>query len=245
MIGTTDLEAPIVDHPKATDKDVDFLLDQTRKYLAIGIPKEEIQAVWCGLRPLVSNPKAADTAKVSRDHVVHVSSGNLITIAGGKWTTYRKMAKDTINEAVKVGELKAQSRSRTERWKLAGGDHYNLGGTLTLVEEYNLPEDVANYLHRAYGDRAGRVADLALKGFGNRLVPDHPFIEAEVLYATEHESARTVADFLARRIRLSFLDQRAAKAAAPRVMQLMSQTLDWSEKELARQRDLLPSAISP
>jgi glycerol-3-phosphate dehydrogenase len=233
LVGTTDRPAEIVSHPKASEDDIAYVLRHVEKYFDLPLDRSDIKASWSGLRPLVSNPKAADTARLSRDHVINVSPSKLVTIAGGKWTTYRKMALDTVDEAVKQGELKPASPSRTETLKLVGARSYTPALAGTLQEEYGLELDVASYLARAYGSRAKEVAKLASDGWGARLADGHPFLEAEVIYGARHESARSVEDILARRLRLGFLDEAATLAAIPRVAALLGQVLDWPSDEQA------------
>ena len=190
-------------------------------------------AAWSGLRPLVSNPKAADTAKLSRDHFVQVSPSGLISITGGKWTTYRKMALDTVNEAIRVGGLKAEP-SRTETRPLIGGAKYRHQMIDELEKKEGFPRTVAHHLARSYGDRAERIVRLAREGYGERLSRDHPYLEAEVIYAVREEGAQTAVDVLARRMRLAFLDHAETRSALPRVIDLMGRELGWNE---ARQRE--------
>jgi glycerol-3-phosphate dehydrogenase len=229
VIGTTDQPAPISVNPKPEDEDIDFILRQVRRYFAFAVEREHILAAWTGLRPLVSNPKAMDTAKLSRDHIIHCSDSRLVTIAGGKWTTYRKMALDTIEHAVQLGKLKPTQESQTENIFILGGEHYSAEGAKVLQKRYGLPEDIAEYLNRAYGDRAPHVAELPHASL--RLDDKHPYTEAEVTYAAQAEWARTVADVLARRTRLSFLDRDATLTNIPKVASLLAKVLKWNKDE--------------
>jgi len=231
LVGTTDNPAPIEENPKPTEEDVEYILRQLRRYFAVAINQKNILSAWTGLRPLVSNPKAVDTARLSRDHVIHVSSSGMVTIAGGKWTTYRKMAYDTVNQAIKVGGLSPRNPSQTEKLAIAGGEKFSPRGFTRLGKEFDLAEDIARHLNQAYGDRAPEVAAYVEKGWGKRLVEGHPFIEAEVLYTLHTEWMRRPVDFLSRRTRLSFLDIAAAEKALPRVADIMAGELDWNADE--------------
>ncbi len=231
LFGTTDNPARIEANPKVSDADVDYLLSYLGRYFNVPATRDDVLATWSGLRPLVSDPKAADTARLSRDHVVNTSASGLITIAGGKWTTYRKMALDTVDEVLKVGSLKA-SASRTEALKLVGTAGFRPDGAAQLRERFGLDADVAEYLNRAYGGQAQRVAELA-KAHPERLVPGHPHLGAEVVYSALCEGTCTATDFLARRTRLAFLDQKAALGALPKVTGLLAETLSW---DAARQQ---------
>ena len=231
LFGTTDNPAQIEVDPKVSDADIDYLLSYLGRYFNVPATRDDVLATWSGLRPLVSDPKAADTAKVSRDHVVNTSTSGLVTIAGGKWTTYRKMALDTVDEALKVGGLQAGA-SRTETLGLVGAEGFEADGAAQLAERFGLDADVAAYLNRAYGGQAGQVAELSQK-HPERLVPGHPHLGAEVIYSALYEGACTATDFLARRTRLAFLDQKAALKALPKVVELLAETLSW---DAARRR---------
>jgi len=224
LVGTTDDPAPIVDHPKVTEEEISYVLRQVKPYLGV-IPREAVRASWSGLRPLVSGPAAA-TAQLTRDHLIQKSASGLLTLTGGKWTTYRKMALDLVNYAIRQFGLEA-GPSRTEQIALLGGQSFEPDGARKL-EQMGFPPDVADNLHHAYGARARVVAQIAAEGYGNRLAVEWPSIEAEVIYSARHELARNPLDVLARRTRMAFLDTLAALAATPRVAELMGLELGWS-----------------
>ena len=229
LVGTTDQPAEIERHPRATEDEIAYILRHVRTYFASPVTREDVRAAWSGLRPLVSDPKAADTARLSRDHVVHVSGTGLVTIAGGKWTTYRRMAADAVDAAAVVADL-ATGPSLTEDLRLAGAERLLPSGAGAL-QERGFPAGVARHLHLAYGDRAAAVADLAGGGDAPRLTAGYPYLEAEVTHAARAELAATTIDVLARRTRLAMLDAAAARAAAPRVTDLLAEELGW---DLAR-----------
>lgn len=243
IAGTTDNPATVEDDPRATEDDVDYILRQMNQYFAVRPEKKDILATYAGIRPLVSDPRASDTAKLVRDHVVNVSRANLLTIAGGKWTTYRKMALDAMNQAVKYGALTPKSESRTATIVLAGGENYGPKLVPLLKKRFKLPPMVASHLVRTYGSRSERVCELIKKGFGKRLTSRLPYLEAEVVYAVEEEAAQTAMDVLARRTRLAFLDRQAALQALPGVVRLMADSLGWDaarrQKELSLGQDLI------
>ena len=236
LVGTTDNPAEVTQYPKATEEEVEYILRHIRKYFDVPVSREDVLATWSGLRPLVRDPDAADTAGLSRDHVINVSDAGLLTIAGGKWTTYRKMALDTVNEARRLKELGGDEDTGTDDLVLIGGREFEPHAAGELQERFGLDAETASYLNRAYGDRASRVAELADEGFGERLAEEHHYLEAEVVYAARAEFARTTTDVLARRTRLGFLDRDAAVAAVPRVSELLAEELGWSEERLAEDR---------
>jgi len=233
LVGTTDDPARIEDHPRATEEEIGYVLRQVRPYLG-EIPREAVRSSWSGLRPLLARPEA-DTARLARDHLIHQSPSGLLTLTGGKWTTYRKMALDLVNYAVGQIGLPA-GPSVTEQIPLLGGQGFASDGAKKL-EQMGLPPDVALHLHQAYGSRAPAVAQIAAQGYDHRLAQGWPYLEAEVIYAVRCEMAQTPLDALARRTRLAFLDTAAALAALPRVAELMGRELGWGADELALVRE--------
>jgi glycerol-3-phosphate dehydrogenase len=231
LVGTTDEPSEITEHPKPLETEIDYLLRHVAHYFNLKVKKSDIKAVWSGLRPLVSDPNATDTAKLARDHVIEDSTSGLLTIAGGKWTTYRKMALDTVNHALKRFNLSAPKPTcQTEQLPILGSANYVHKGDLELSKKYGFDADVASYLNRTYGDQADQVAKLTNGGAGIRLVKNHPVLEVEVLYAVRYEFAERVIDVLARRMPLALLDNEAAKLAAPRVLKIMAKELGWDQQ---------------
>ncbi len=229
LIGTTDEPSDIVERPRPRAEEINYLLRHVRRYFNLEIGAADIASSWSGLRPLLDDPRAVDTARLARDHVIVRSDAGLLTVAGGKWTTYRKMAQDAVGQAVETFGLAGAGPCRTEHLPLAGAQGFEEGGEGRLAKEFGLSVDVAAHLHRAYGGDAHRVAALAREGLGARLHPDHPIIEAEVLYAARCEQAERAADVLVRRTSLAMLDREAAAAAAPRVIEIMAAELAWSD----------------
>lgn len=227
LVGTTDEPASVAGNPPVREEDVAYLLRHLRRQLDIEVTEGDIKSAWSGLRPLVSDPGTVDTADLSRDHVIAASGSGLLTVAGGKWTTYRKMASDLVDYVVRERGPGRAGPCTTDRIAVVGGSAYEPGGEDRLVATYGLPADVAFHLNRAYGDRSPMVADSAAGGLGGRLHPCHPFIEAEVIHAVRQELAMRVMDVLARRIPLAMLDREAARKALPRVVDLMAGELAW------------------
>jgi glycerol-3-phosphate dehydrogenase len=245
LVGTTDEPADLNEHPRPLETEIAYLLRHVTRYFNLQVERADIKAVWSGLRPLVSDPKAVDTARLARDHVIEVSQAGLLTIAGGKWTTYRLMAEDTVDHAIEQFKLPAkQPACQTEHLPIFGGAAYQEKGDLDLVETYHLPADVAAYLNRNYGDQAEQVATLAAAGYGSRLVENHPFLEAEVLHAVRFELAERVIDVLARRMPLALLDTGAARQAAPRVLAIMAEELGWDRERCEAEARLTELRLS-
>jgi len=240
LIGTTD-EATRPDEPSiAGVAAIDYLLRHANRYLTRQIERTDIKATWAGLRPLIRDPRATDTAGLARDHVIVESPGGMITIGGGKWTTYRKMAQDAVDYAIRQANLSPAAACRTASLPLVGAEGYDPANSKLLETQNTLEADVAQHLSRAYGGRAEQVAGLLAQVGPARLAPGHPFLEAEIVWAVRHELAQTALDVLARRTRLAFLDQAAAKAALPRVVELLAAELGWDG---ARRRREITEAL--
>ena len=200
LLGTTDTPRPDAPpEPRPLPGEVDFILDTAARYLARAPTRADVLSAFVGLRPLIGAGDASATRNLSREHVVDVSSHGLVSVTGGKWTTYRLMAKDAVDAAQSVARL-ARRESPTERLALHGAP-------AARVRRKNEQDDV-------FGTDREQVE--ALPGAGRRLVEGLTLTEAEVRYAARAELARTVEDVLARRHRALFLDAGlAARAAAP------------------------------
>ncbi len=233
LVGTTDNPAKIEENPKASEDDINYILRHVDKYFSIPVTRKDVKSAWSGLRPLVSDPNAADTAKLSRDHIINVSDSGLLTIAGGKWTTYRKMAEDVVDHAEEIAKL-GKKDAITETLILAGGKDFSPENSGKLQEKYGFDFDIASHLNYSYGDRATMVADIAADGYAKRLRKNFPYLEAEVVYGARYESARNSQDILCRRTRLSFLSTRAALKALPKVNSILAKELNWSDEKAAR-----------
>jgi glycerol-3-phosphate dehydrogenase len=224
LIGTTDDPAGVEAHPQPTAAAIASLLRQARPFLTAELTETDILSAWCGLRPLTGGA-GADTARIPRDHLIEVGESGLLTVCGGKWTTYRKMAQDAVDATVAHFQLNPQSACRTADLPLAGAKHFDAeGGAAALAAAFGLDADIAAHLHQAYGDRARRVVEC---GPAVRLHPAHPFIEAEVIYGARFEAALTAMDVLARRLPLAMLDRQAARDAAARVIELLAAERGW------------------
>jgi len=232
LIGTTDEPAPLSEHPRPLDGEIDYLLRHARSYFDLQIERSDIKATWSGLRPLVANPTADDTAGLARDHILQTSPSGLVTLAGGKWTTYRKMAQDTIDYVINHFALKPIAKEcQTTHLSLVGSTDFDLLGGTGLAERFALDEETATYLNRCYGDQADQLLELGSSTDSLRpLVAGHPCLEAEVIYSVRFELAQRVIDILARRTHLAIVDTQAARQALPRILELMAAELGWNKE---------------
>lgn len=236
FVGTTDDDySDLEQEPVLEPQEVDYLLDTLRPYLAKVPNKADVQAGFGGIRPLIVSSRA-DTKTLLRDHEVeHDPESNLLSLLGGKWTTYRLMAQDAIDRA---GELLGKSAaSTTETHVLVGGENYRFEDWQHLHSQYNLPADVCQHLMRTYGSRAEQIAQLTEEQprFADKLSESLPFLNAEVVYQVRQEMAVTLRDVLARRWRLELSDWQLTATLTPLVADLMAAELRWSEMHCAEQ----------
>lgn len=196
VLGTTDTPVDTIEvEPKPLGEEIEFILEHFNRYTNATVGRSDIKTVFVGLRPLVRANENASTALLSRDHTLVVAPSKLVTITGGKWTTYRKMAEDAVNNALFVSKQKDKGPCITRELPI-GND--------------------------AEKERIIRGLMTEQPALGALLHPAYAFTKAEVVYAARYEMAMTVEDFLARRIRLLFLDARAAVDAAPAVAAIMA-----------------------
>lgn len=225
LVGTTDNPATAEAYPTAPTEDIDYLLDHLGRYLERGLSRADVLSAWTGFRPLVKPQRSVATAQITRDHHIEVSERGLVTVTGGKWTTYRHRASDALDRAIETGKLSA-GPSRTAELQLVGAAGYGPTLASELAARYELAADVAGHLAHAYGGEAPEVAELGRQlGLLQRLHPRHPYQEVEVVFAQMREYAVTADDALERRLRLGFLDRDAAESVRGRVGELLAAAL--------------------
>lgn len=216
LVGTTDVPAnKELLEPTPDQNEIQFILNNFSKYTDSAPGQGDIKAIFAGLRPLVkSRTSDTGTREISRSHKIHASPGGLISIMGGKWTTYRKMAEDTLYRAISMGLL-ANIACKTNTLKIHG---------------YSNSTDVENHF-RHYGTDLQQIQAIAAEqpALNTKIHQNYPFILAEIVWAARYEMARTIEDFLARRIRLLFLDALAAIDSAPIVGKYMAVELKKDE----------------
>ncbi len=221
-VGTTDTDydGPL-DRPACTAADIDYLLRAVNAAIAEPLGPADVVGAWAGLRPLVASARSARSADLSRRHRLSRSAAGVISITGGKLTTYRRMAADTVDEV--VAALGRGGPSRTARLHLRGADGSSAAGT--------------GHLESRYGTEAARVRDLVAADpvLGRPLVPSLPYLRAEAVHAARSEMARSVTDVLARRTRALILDRDGSAAAAGDVARLLAPELGWTDAEAAEQ----------
>jgi glycerol-3-phosphate dehydrogenase len=223
VVGTTDTPVEeAAEDPRPFSHEVEFLLEHAARYLTHNPGPEDVLSTFAGLRPLVSSGNGKSTASLARDHVLMVSQSGLVTITGGKWTTYRKMAEDTVDAAAESGALESRTcmtpaiHLRGWQPRSTSGSHFGVYGADTIQLRTVLKEG---------------------QGWDKLLHPKLPYLSGEVVWAVRHEMARTVEDVLSRRTRALLLNARASIEAAPEVAGMMARELgygsDWEEKQVA------------
>jgi glycerol-3-phosphate dehydrogenase len=224
-VGTTDTDyAGSIDDPQCTKDDITYVLKALNASVTTGVTEADITGAWAGLRPLVNSASSGRTADLSRRHKVNRSTSNVISVTGGKLTTYREMAEDTVDQACEV--LGVRHRSTTRRLPLVGADGYRL------------PDDVdAAHLANRYGSMVSEITALcyADRHLIEPMVPGLPYIKAEAVYAARSEMAVTLDDVLSRRTRARLFDRPATVAAAEDVAQLIAADMGWDRAEIDRQ----------
>ncbi|CAN8103827.1 unnamed protein product [Discula destructiva] len=259
IAGTTDKPASVTKDPLPDEDSIKWILGEIRHYLSpdIVVREGDVLAAWSGLRPLVKDPKAKNTESLVRNHLIDVSDSGLVTCAGGKWTTYRQMAEECVDAAVKHFNL--QTRPVANAPRVSGTDFVDDGAILDgscqthsvrligahgfsqtmfihIIQHFGVETEVAKHLTESYGDRAWAVAalckptDQRFPARGERISQLYPFVDGEIRYAVRHEYAQTAIDVLARRTRLAFLNAQASLAALPKVIDIMAEELKWDSK---------------
>lgn len=222
LVGTTDTPVEKAKlEPRAFQEEIDFLISTAQKYLHKPPTREDVLSVFTGIRPLVKTDDAKNTASLSRDHAIEIDNSGLLTITGGKWTTYRRMAEDAVNQAATLAKLPEKS-SVTKDLKIHGFDE-------------NSPEfgELA-----VYGSDAKEIRQLIEndKSLREKLHPNLPYTKAEIVWTVRKEMAQTIEDVLARRTRALFLNSRASIEIAPQVAKMMADELGkdaaWCEEQV-------------
>lgn len=263
LAGTTDVPLKKVPaNPVATEDEIKDILGELQHYVRFPVRREDVLSAWCGVRPLVRDPSTVPEGEVQstqglvRNHLVYEAPNGLITISGGKWTTYRRMAQDVLDYTIKnVPGFNAKFGSKpciTRHHKLVGADGYDTSLYCRLAQTYHLTEPLAKHLASNYGDRAPIICELFKQDakyeepIGLPKNKDHmftyddfkyPFTLGELHYCLDYEYVRKPSDFLARRCRFAFLDANRAMNAVDEVVDVMAQKYDWSRSQKKAMRE--------
>ncbi len=236
-IGTTDTKGGDIDVPVAGRDDVDYLLAVTNAYLQTALTRADVISAWAGYRPLIAPANnTGDTSKLSRTHVVNDGPGGMITITGGKLTTYRRMAQDTLDHLDK--RLGRASTHPTKELLLDGavGREEAAADVAKAAQQFGWNNDVVQRVNE-YGHEACEILKICGEDRANAqpIVPDLPYLMAEVVYACRFEMAIKLDDILSRRLHLNFEDWSRGVSCAPAVAETMGRELGWSAQDKAAQ----------
>ncbi|KAL9657322.1 hypothetical protein ABK040_011542 [Willaertia magna] len=248
LAGTTDIPTPLTETPNPTTTELEFIVETMKECLEGEISTKDIKSSWTGIRPLISVPSAlaennssAATKTISRDHYIEMSKSGLISVGGGKWTSYRKIGEDTIEKAlheVFMTDQKEIPKSKTNYICLVGSSVY--WEALKKIDTpplSNISKETWDHLKHYYGDRALFILNISQQyNLLNKLSDKYPFIEGEILYQLKYEMAMKPLDIIAYRLSLMFLDREESKNIAPKVIDIMSKELQWNEER--KQKEL-------
>jgi len=239
IFGATDTGSGELDHPLATQEEINYLLKHLNRYLSVNLTEENVVSTYAGYRPLVKPRKSSrSTAKLSRTHAVIEGTSGLVTITGGKLTTYRRMAQDVVDVlsrrdgAKPVHPTQSLPLQGSAGWPIIQHELLRKGATL------NLSPQTMEHLSSSYGTDAQTILDLVAgdAALAARLIDDLPYIKAEVIYACRYEMAMTPYDVLARRTSITLEDRQNGLGVVSEVASLMAKELNWSP---AQQQSLM------
>lgn len=238
LIGTTDTDWNLDKaHPAATAADIDYLLEHVNRVLAVPLTRDDVEGVFAGLRPLLAG-ESDETSKLSREHIVAHSVPGLVVVAGGKWTTYRVMAKDAIDEAVRALDGR-YSESITQDIALLGAEGYQAAWNKRgkIARAFGVHKVRIEHLLNRYGVMTDELLDLmrARPELQEPLPGADDYVGAEVVYAATHEGALHLEDVLARRTRISIEAWDRGVSAAPVAARLMAEVLGWDATRTDRE----------
>lgn len=245
IYGTTDTGSGDLDHPTASQEDISYLLEHLNRYLSVNLTTDDIISVYAGYRPLVKPRNVGkSSAKLSRSHSVLQSPSGLVSIVGGKLTTYRRMAQDTVDVLSRRDDTRplhptvSLPLQGSAGWPVKQKKLRQRGATLGLDKE------IMDHLSRNYGSEAEKILDIVAEDttLGTRLIDELPYLRAEVIYACRYEMAMTPYDVLARRTSITLEDYQRGLNVVEAVAALMAQELQWSA---AQQQEMIAAYRTP
>ena len=229
LVGTTDEQTSLNEHPKVKEKDIEYILKHLEIYFDIKIDKNEILSSWCGIRPLIAPNETSSTSNIVRDHIIRHSNSGLISIIGGKWTTYRKMGEQTVDYIIDFFNLE-YVKCKTKNLKLVGSENLN-----NFLKINSINKALSKHLINMYGDKANDVY-LSVDKI-EKLHKDYSYINAEIIYTIHNEFVQKPLDFLVRRTNLALIDKNAAKQILDKVLNIMKKELTWSDKKVQEEKE--------
>ena len=245
IVGTTDTDyKDELAEPVATRADIDYIIHQANRVLEPKLDKSQVIGAFAGLRPLISQEDNAETADLSREHVVDHPVPGFVTIAGGKYTTYRVMSEDAVNEA--VSDLnRIIPDSCTDSLSVIGADGYAVlkNQVKRLANTYQIDVNTVTHLLERYGSLIAEVLDSSPLEYLEKLSPDLPYLKAEIWYAVTHEGALSISDIMYRRTRLNFELKDQGISLLDEIAEIVATALGWDmdkkEESMKQYRDLV------
>ena len=236
LIGTTDNKTIYEENPKVKNQEIDYLLNEINKYFEKSIKKEDILSSWSGIRPLVKNENKNETQQLVREHIITTSKNGLITIAGGKWTTYRKMAEKLVDFLVDVKHLEKQKDCETKKHKLFGNSSNEIELD-KLMNFYPISKATKESLKTLYGSSCTQILNIANEKDDFELInPNLPYLKAEIAYCITYEFVKKPIDFLSRRIGLCYVNKKSALDCVDIVCEEMGNLLSWDDELIQKEK---------
>jgi glycerol-3-phosphate dehydrogenase len=235
LVGTTDTDTSLAAPPVAEQDDIAYLLNHLNRYMREPVTIADIVSTYAGYRPLLRLKKDEATGRLSRAHEVVERADGLVTVAGGKLTSYRQMAEDVVDHLEGREGKRQPAMTRTLRLQGATGWPESRERFFQRAAEARLDATVAEHLVHAYGDEGLEILDLIAErpALGERLIPDLPYLRAEVVHACRAELALTLEDLLARRLHIAIEDRSRGLGVVAEVAALMAGEFGWSDEERA------------
>jgi glycerol-3-phosphate dehydrogenase len=235
LIGTTDNKCAYDENIKAKDEEIEYLLNEVNKYFVKALEKKDILSSWSGIRPLIKNDNKNKTEQIVREHVINTSKNGLVSIAGGKWTTYRKMAEDMMDFLVNKNYLEKRKSCETKKYKLFPNEikHTKLE---KLISFYPITKNTKESLITLYGINATKVLSLANELENFDLINENlPYLKVEIIYCVEYEFVKKPIDFLSRRIGLCFVNKEASLDCVETVCLEMGKLFNWENERIKKE----------
>jgi glycerol-3-phosphate dehydrogenase len=236
LIGTTDNKCIYEENPKAKDEEIEYLLKEVNKYFSKPLSKDDILSAWSGIRPLIKNDNKEHTQQIVREDLITSSINGLISIAGGKWTTYRKMSEDAVDFLIKNKYLEKRKKCETKKYKLSGNER-NKENLRKLISFYPISEKTKESLIILYGSNASQVLNLANNLDNFELINENlPYLKVEIIYCIENEFVKKPIDFLSRRLGLCFVDKKASIKCVDIVCYEIGKLYNWNDDILKKEK---------
>lgn len=237
FLGTTDIKTDLNSPLKPTDSEIDYLLNHFHQYFDYPLQLQEITSCWAGIRPLLRASDNTSTASLSREHYIEIMPNNLVSIGGGKWTTFRKMAQETLDLVITKFKLSAK-KCQTHQITLWGSEHFSSTFKHTFLAQKKFSQETLEHLLNTYGDKAPEILNLAFSSnLGEPILPGYPYLLAEVVYCLKEEYVFDFLDFLARRIDLAQINLEQSIRALDTIEPILAKFLGWDPFTSKQKKD--------